>query len=319
MFIPGQIKSFNYLGGKYSVLPWLQPLIDVPHKHFVDVCGGSGVVLLNKPQSPIETYNDVNSILVNFFRVLQQQPKELISQLQLTLHSRQEYEEAWYDPSDTPIVAARKFFIRTMQSLWAAGAQSQLKGWGMSVSESRVGISEKTYKWLGAIEGLPEMVKRFKQVQIDNRDFRAILKMYDNEQTLFYFDGPYHENLRSATKYQFDFSGSDYSDLQRITKSLKGKIAISHYSDASFNEMFSHLHFTQGPKRKNNRSSKEAYECLWTNYPPPRIIIFYNITTTHLCNKNKHRFTSPPHGNISMQYKCSLPYCVSRISLLIHS
>lgn len=42
------------------------------HNTFVDVFGGSGVVLLNKPQSKIEVYNDIDSRLVNLFKVLYQ-------------------------------------------------------------------------------------------------------------------------------------------------------------------------------------------------------------------------------------------------------
>jgi DNA adenine methylase len=266
MNIPGQVSSFNYLGGKYSVLPWLLPLLQVPHKHFVDVCGGSGVVLMNMPQAPIETYNDINSIVVNFFRVLQKHPEELISELQLTLHSRQEYMEAWYDAADSPLEQAKKFFIRTTQSLWAAGAQDKMKGWAMSVKETRVNLSEKTHKWLGAVQYLPEIVKRFKQVQIENKDFRYIFKNYDSPETLFYFDGPYHDELRSSTKYTFDFIGQDFLDLQYWSKRIKGKLAISGYHSDKMNELFSHLHCHEGPRRKNNRSDKNANECLWTNY-----------------------------------------------------
>lgn len=40
------------------------------HRHYVEVFGGSGAILFSKPRSKIETYNDINGELVNFFRVL---------------------------------------------------------------------------------------------------------------------------------------------------------------------------------------------------------------------------------------------------------
>jgi DNA adenine methylase len=265
MHIPGQIATFTYLGGKFSVLPWLLPKLPIT-KHFVDVFGGSAVVLLNRDQSQIETYNDINHKVVNFFKVLREKPEELIKQLQLTPHSKFEYDHAWYSDSDNDVEKSRKFFIRTQQSIHAAGAQDKVKGWAASVRDSRVSISEKTHKWIKAVNGLWEVAERLKQVQIECRDFRFLLKSYDDPQTLFYLDSPYRMTLRSSTKYEFEFQQQDYFDMHYWCKKLKGKVAISGYDEPFMRELFTDFNFHQGPKRKNNMSEKEAYECLWTNY-----------------------------------------------------
>ena len=47
-------------------------------------------MLLNRPPSPIETYNDLDGEVVNFFRVLRDQPDELIRRIALTPFSREE-------------------------------------------------------------------------------------------------------------------------------------------------------------------------------------------------------------------------------------
>lgn len=122
-------KSFTYLGGKFSVLPFVLPVLDIEHNHFVEVFGGSAVVTINRPPSPIETYNDLNNSVVNFFAVLRQKPLDLIDALQLTPHSRKEYQDAWYNENDSDVEKARKFFIRCVQSQYAAGAQQKSKGW----------------------------------------------------------------------------------------------------------------------------------------------------------------------------------------------
>jgi len=273
MYIKGQISTFTYLGGKFSILPWLLPQLPVV-KHFVDVFGGSAVVLLNRQQSPIETYNDINHKVTNFFEVLRREPDELIRLLQLTPHSRYEYENAWHLDTNTPVEKARKFFIRTQQSIFAAGAQDIVKGWRSSMSESRVSISEATHKYLKAVNGLWEVAERLKQVQIECRDFRFILKAYDSKDTGFYLDCPYDMTHRSSTKYEFEFQQQDFFDMQYWCKQAQGKVAISGYDTPFMRDLFADFNFIPGPKRKNNRSEKEAFECLWTNYEPTQSKLF---------------------------------------------
>lgn len=265
MHIKNKISSFTYLGGKLSILPWLLPLLP-ECKHFVDVFGGSAAVLLNRPQSPIETYNDINHKVVNFFRVLREQPEELIKLLELTPHSKYEYDQAWYSENDNPIEKARKFYIRTQQSLLAAGGQDKIKGWGTSIRDSRVSISEKTHKWIRGVNNLWEICERFKQVQIECRDFKFIMKAYDDPNTLFYLDSPYDQTFRSNSAYEFDFGKQDFFDMHYWCKKVKAKVAISGYNTPFMKELFKDFHFHHGPLRKNGKSTKEAYECLWTNY-----------------------------------------------------
>jgi DNA adenine methylase len=265
MHISNQIKPFIYHGSKFSYLPWLLPLLPKT-KHFIDVFGGSAAVLLNREPSPIETYNDINGKVVNFFRVLRSQPQDLIDQLLLTPYSKKEYADAWFSEEDTPLEQARKFFIRSQQSIWAAGAQDQVKGWAASINDSRAGKSEKVQRWMNAVVGLDAVVKRLLNVQIECRDFRFILSKYDGTDRLFYLDSPYDMHFRSSTPYEFDFKNQDFFDLHHFAKNSKGLVAISGYNSPFMLDLFSDFHFTQGPMRKNTRSDSEAYECLWTNY-----------------------------------------------------
>ena len=47
-------------------------------------------MLLNREPSPVETYNDVDGEVVNFFRVLREKPEELTRSIGLTPFSREE-------------------------------------------------------------------------------------------------------------------------------------------------------------------------------------------------------------------------------------
>lgn len=82
--------AFGWYGGKYSHLDWLLPLLPPAH-HYCEPFAGSAAVLLNREPSPVETYNDTDSEVVNFFRVLREQKDELIYAIGMTPFSREEY------------------------------------------------------------------------------------------------------------------------------------------------------------------------------------------------------------------------------------
>src|SRR3989304_10544081 len=75
--------AFGWYGGKYSHLDWLLPLLPESH-HYCEPFGGSAAVLLNRDPSPVETYNDIDGEVVNFFRVLREQKDELLYSIGMT-------------------------------------------------------------------------------------------------------------------------------------------------------------------------------------------------------------------------------------------
>ena len=85
----GKLIAFGWYGGKYSHLDWLLPLLP-ESKHFCDIFGGSAAVLINREPSPVETYNDLDGEVVNFFRVLRNNKDRLIEKIGLTPFSREE-------------------------------------------------------------------------------------------------------------------------------------------------------------------------------------------------------------------------------------
>src|ERR1700680_2894609 len=81
---------FGWYGGKFNHLDWLLPLLPAAH-HYCEPFSGSAAVLLNRIPAPIETYNDVDGEVVNFFRALRDQPDELARAIALTPFSREEF------------------------------------------------------------------------------------------------------------------------------------------------------------------------------------------------------------------------------------
>ena len=73
--------AFGWYGGKYSHLDFLLPLIPQDATHFCDVFGGSAAVLLNVKPYMVETYNDIDSDLVNFLKFFAVKNRSLSRQL----------------------------------------------------------------------------------------------------------------------------------------------------------------------------------------------------------------------------------------------
>src|SRR5215207_1505277 len=112
----GKLIAFGWYGGKFSHLDWLLPLLPSA-THYCEPFGGSAAVLINREPSPVETYNDLDSDLVTFFRVLRDQSDALIQAIGLTPFSREEFELAIQKPDTelSDLERARRFFVRARQ------------------------------------------------------------------------------------------------------------------------------------------------------------------------------------------------------------
>ncbi len=118
--MPGTKKKieFGWYDGKFSHLNWLLPLLP-ECTHYCEPFSGSAAVLLNREPSPVETYNDIDSEVVNFFRVLRDHQEELIYAIGMTPFSREEFNVAIFHDQQNEqigeIERARRFFVRARQ------------------------------------------------------------------------------------------------------------------------------------------------------------------------------------------------------------
>ncbi len=101
----------------FSHLDWLLPLLQACH-HYCEPFAGSAAVLINREPSPVETYNDIDGEVVNFFRVLRDDSDNLLRAIALTPFSREEYylSVASQDPDTSDLERARRFFVRARQT-----------------------------------------------------------------------------------------------------------------------------------------------------------------------------------------------------------
>src|SRR5437868_1361469 len=189
--------TFGWYGGKFNHLEWLLPLLPACH-HYCEPFAGSAAVLLNREPSPVETYNDIDGDVVNFFRVLRDQPEELIRTIGLTPFAREEFHLSIATNGEPmePVERARRFFVRARQARTGLAQSATLGRWANCKNTSRAGMSGVVSRWLGSVEGLPEIAERLLRVQIENRPAIDIIRLYDSPGTLFYCEPPYLHSTR---------------------------------------------------------------------------------------------------------------------------
>lgn len=259
---------FGWYGGKFSHLSWLVPLLPKCH-HYCEPFGGSGAVLLNREPSPVETYNDMDGELVNFFRVLRNQKDELIEAIALTPFSREEFYRA-ISVGDGPLSElerARRFFVRARQTRTGLAQTASLGRWANCKNTSRAGMSGVVSRWLGSIEDLPEVALRLLRVQIENRPALDIVRLYDGPGTLFYCDPPYVHAARGDDKaYGFEMDEQAHRELCQVLQSCKGKVAISGYRCDLMDELYINWTRYETPSRNCHSVKEPRVEVVWMNY-----------------------------------------------------
>lgn len=260
--------AFGWYGGKFSHLDWLMPLLPDCH-HYCEPFAGSAAVLLNRPPSPVETYNDLDGEVVNFFRVLRDDGDALIRGIGLTPFSREEFYHACepLPPAASDLERARRFFIRARQVRTGLAQKASLGRWANCKNTSRAGMSGVVSRWLGSIEQLPQIAERLLRVQIENRPALEVIDLYDDAGTLFYCDPPYvHESRGDSKAYGFELSDNEHRMLAARVRRAKGKVAVSGYRCDLYDELFRGWKRHDAPLKACHSVKKLRQESLWTNY-----------------------------------------------------
>ncbi len=206
------------------------------HQTFVDVFGGSGAILLGKPPSKVEVYNDLNSKMSALYRVLSDPLKSasLEHQLTFTPYSRAEFDRCKQsiDNIDDDIEIARQMIVIQRQSHGGLGKQ-----WSYCVDAPAAGYSASVRKFHAGIERLTEVSRRVRKVQVENLHWGEILTRYDRKSTLFYLDPPYVPDTRVNGIYEHEMTLDCHAQLVQRLLELKGYAVLSGYSHSVYDPL----------------------------------------------------------------------------------
>jgi DNA adenine methylase len=229
--------------------------------------------LLNRPPSPIETYNDIDGDVVLFFRVLRDRYNELVRAIGLTPFSREEYHKAIYGSLQgvDEVERARRFYIKARQTRTGLAQTASLGRWANCKDTSRAGMSGVVSRWLGGVAALDDIAQRLIRVQIENRPATETMQIYDSPTTLFYCDPPYlHETRGDSKAYGFEMDLSQHRVFAATANACRGKVAVSGYDHPLMDELFKPDRWikTMGADKTIHSTKGSRQEVLWTNFKP---------------------------------------------------
>jgi DNA adenine methylase len=262
--------ALRYYGGKFQIAPWIIEHFPerFPELHYIEPYGGSGAVLLRKAPSMLETYNDLDSAVVSFFRVLRERPKELVRALELTPYAREEYSGSQLPLSlpgspEADLERARRFFVQYWQSVGGAPTRP---GW--KVGRTRDGRYTSNPESFGkAIGNLYRVANRLRKVQIENMDALELMGRTDSDYSLFYADPPYVRETRGSlsSSYAHELTDSDHVELAGVLRGLEGYVLLSGYESDLYSELYGSHDWVCKSMETLANSGRKTREVLWLN------------------------------------------------------
>lgn len=234
----------RYHGGKWKLAKWI--ISHFPeHRIYTEVFGGGGSVLLQKPKSYSEVYNDLWLTVVNVFQVLRDEDLalELKRQIELTPYSRYEFEQTgdvFIDEITDPIEKARRTILRSFAGFGSAATNAKFAT-GFRADSNRSG-STAAHDWKNYPSCISSFVERLRGVTIENRPAIDVLKAHDYVDALHYVDPPYLHETRNMKRgnaaYAHELTDNDHIDLADTLNSLSGMVVLSGYKSDLYDELF---------------------------------------------------------------------------------
>lgn len=248
--------ALRYYGGKFRLASWIIQHFS-EHSCYCEPYGGAMSVLLQKPLADLEVYNDLDDLVVNFFRVLRKRPDDLIRALVLTPYAREEQRQA-FEPCNDELEQARRFYVASWQSF--GGSTRQSTGWRYQLGKNN--RSSSVLDDWNHIDHLQDIIWRLKQVQIEHDEATSVIARFDSPDTLFYVDPPYPLGTRSrGACYRHEMSDEQHQELSQVLHRAKGMIVLSGYPCQFYQSLYPNWLFEDRPSRTNGGGV--ATERLW--------------------------------------------------------
>ena len=204
-------------------------------------------MLLGKPESKFEVYNDIDGELVNLFRVIKNRPAELLLELDLLpLNSRSEFNQwlRFHDGGNDPatyLETQEVILDGTLPKEWAEEMKQSLRRranyWEVrqaaaflmrirnSYSSSGRSFACQPFDIRSLFDMIWEMSFRLSNVIVEEQSFEVLIPHYDRVDSFFYGDPPYYN---SEYVYDADFDWDHHVLLKETLAQCKGKWLIAY-------------------------------------------------------------------------------------------
>lgn len=266
--LPHQIQTkppIPWLGGKRRLLKHIKPLIP-EHQLYVELFFGGGALFFDKTSRAAvpAVLNDIDSELVNLYRVICHHKDEFVRQFDHMLYSREMYNQLKVDAVSgglTDIQRAANFYARVRQS-FAARADS-----GQSFGLSRKTIHAPRLFNFAQFE---QISAKLKTAIIENGSWQDVAYRYDWGGAFFFADPPYWQ----AQGYKSHFDFEQYQNLAEFMSNCKGKVMLTINKHPEIEALFGcfeskEVAIKYSVKKEANQCH-ESTEIIYCNYPLPK-------------------------------------------------
>lgn len=255
-----------YFGGKAWLAPRLAAVLP-PHRHYVEVCGGSLAVLLAKKPSRQETVNDLDGHLMTFWRVLRDRPDELERVCSLTPHSRAERALAQEISSELDeLEISRRVFVALTQG--RSGSLTRT-GWRHDLRPVSTPMPVTLQRYAGRIGAA---ARRIQSVSLECRPAVELVEAYGGDRgNLLYVDPPYivDKGIRRGGEYRVEMrSVSAHQELASACVGADASVVVSGYASQLWDSMLDGWYRWEIPMVTSQGSGDgRRVEIVWSNRP----------------------------------------------------
>lgn len=258
-------------GGKFYLCNWIIENFPPDYEELTYVepmCAGASV-FLNKKPSKEEVINDIDKGLISVFKSLRDEPKEFIERLKRIRYTERAFkmavtraEQGFDDYLDH---AVNEYMLRRM----SRGGMKKAFAWS---DRLRGGQPGDVNAWETMLEELPSISERVQKATMLNKSVFDVMKVWDEETTLFYLDPPYLHATRSegATDvYQHEMTVEDHMNLLHLAKTTRGKVILSGYASPLYSRSLKGWRCKKKNVANNSgqgKTKERRLEVLWMNY-----------------------------------------------------
>lgn len=208
---------FAWPGGKRRLAKKLLPIFENrKHSCYVEAFAGGGSMMFMRNPADVEVLNDINTEVINLYRVIKHHLEEFIRQFRWAITSRQLYEWAKETPPEilTDIQRAARFYY--LQKL-AFGGKVTGRTFGTSPS------SPPRFNILRLEEDLSQAHMRLSRVWIEHLNWETCITKWDRDYTLHFLDPPYWQTEGYGVPFPFE----EYEKIAGLMRSIKGSVVLT--------------------------------------------------------------------------------------------
>jgi len=221
-------KIIRFPGGDYFVADKLLPRLEKLCTHdkctFVEVFGGSGYVSQNINRSKFRNiiYNDIDDRLTTFYKIVKENPGLLTQLVTLLPYSRS------YHKLINELLKSGNHELAALETavLLFYAVNSSINGIITKVSFSNVlePGRNRPRDYVSKARNILRLAAAWRDITIENLDFREVIRKYDAPWTVFYLDPPYVPTAKEY--YGKPFTVDDLRDMANILTTIKGKFLL---------------------------------------------------------------------------------------------